>query len=100
MNNINIKDIKKGSPAIVLTRRQFRRNADGESSGNTFDWNNLVSNIGSSISSIFGGLTALKSSQYNSQQQYQQQKSTNTALWIGIAVVAVIVIGLIVFLRK
>lgn len=94
---VNIKDIKKGKPAIDLNRRRFRNNADGN---NKFDWNNLVTQIGSSISSIFGGLTTLKASQANQQYQYQQQKQTNTALWIGVAVVAVVVIGLIVFLRK
>ncbi len=110
MGNINIRKIKNGNPAIDLSGRVRRRylgddgveypGPEAPTKSSSFSWNNLVTQIGSSISSIFGGLTALKASQANADYQYTQQKQTNTMLWVGIAVVAVIVIGLIVFLRK
>jgi uncharacterized membrane protein YidH (DUF202 family) len=65
-----------------------------------FSWNNLISTLGSSISSIFGGLAGMKNAEAaQNYQQYQRQK-TNNMLWIGIAVVVVIVLVVIFATRK
>jgi len=68
--------------------------------GETFSWNNLITQLGSSISSIFGGLAGMK--QAEAQQQYNQYQTKNTSgwIWIGLAVVVVIVIVAIVLTRK
>ena len=69
-------------------------------SGGSLDWNGLISSVGDSVSSVFGWLTASKQGQINAQYQQQQNRNNNSVLWIGLGVVAVVVVGLIVFLRK
>jgi hypothetical protein len=66
----------------------------------SFSWDNLISNLGGGITSIFGFLSKSKEQQgYQNYQQYQQQNKNNI-LWIGIAVVAVIVVVVIFATRK
>jgi hypothetical protein len=65
-----------------------------------FDWNNLISTVGNSFSSIFGGLAGMKNAEASANyRQYQQQKN-NGLLWIGLAVVAVIVVVVVMVSRK
>ena len=97
---INIFRLQQNKPIMV---GRIRRHADGdvaEVNTGKFDWNNLISTIGTSISSIFGGLTASKQAElYQNQQQYQS-RNNNTLLWAGMAVIVVIVIVVIMVSRK
>ena len=108
---INVFNLKPVRPIFRTSVR--RRNAgevgptmaDGSFYSNTgnsgkFNWNNLVSTLGDSISSIFGGLTGMKQAQMYQNSQMYQNRNTNTLLWIGIGVVAIIVIVIILLSRK
>lgn len=102
---ISIFDLKPNNSVFRPIRR---RNADGfvgppeppAKTESSFDWNNLVSTLGSSISSIFNGLTGVKQAETLSNQQRYSNNNTNSILWIGIAVVAVIVVVIIMSTRK
>ena len=103
---INVFDLKPSRPVFRAT---IRSNANGVSApndipnapkSNSFDWNNLVSTLGDSISSIFGGLAGIKQAQLYQNQQNYDTRNTNSLLWIGILVVAVIVVAIILVSRK
>ena len=112
---INIFRLQQNEPVLKMAAN--RRHANGDLIGPTlpdgsfysntstsnkesFSWNNLVSTLGSSISSIFNGLSGMKNAEAAANYNQYQQKKSNSLLWIGIAVVAVIVIAIILVSRK
>jgi hypothetical protein len=101
--NVNIKNINSGrSPVDLRANFRYHSNETGNEETKTkgIDWNNLITNVGNSFSSVFGYLTASKASQLQGGNNQQYKGNSNSVMWIGIAVVAVIVIGLVIFLRK
>ena len=63
----------------------------------SFNWDNLISNVGGAVTSIFGFLTTSKQNEYG--QYYPQQQRNNTVLWIGIAVV-ILIVGVVIFATR
>jgi len=97
-------------PIMAINNREnfidaYGREVVGPPAPNTtqkeaFSWNNLVSTLGNSISSIFGGLAGMKNAEAAQNYRQYNQQGTNSLLWIGIAVIAVIVIVVIMVSRK
>lgn len=112
---VNVFDLKPNRPivrgimfnAVGPTMADGSFSTSGNASGTTgytnkssFDWNNLISNIGNNVSSLFDFLSWNKKAQTVENQYAYQQNSNNNMLWIGIAVVAVIVIAVVMVSRK
>ena len=107
---VNIFNLRQPSPSIYGRRNNAGEIgptlADGSfystssSSNSSFSWNNLISTLGNTISSVFGGLTSAKQLEAMQNAQMYQQRNNNSMLWVGIGVVAVIVIAIILLSRK
>jgi hypothetical protein len=93
--------IIRGRKQNFIARSQ-KKHADGEdtSGSSKFDWNKLIENVGTTISSIFSGLTTAKTAAMNQQYYNETQRKSNTTMIIGIVVAVIVIVGILVYVRK
>lgn len=112
----NIVDLQVSRPIMVIKRRNNAGCPSSEEhmgphlpscplnqasgNNNSFDWNNLISSVGNSLTSIFGYLGSKTGGSNNNNNWYNpQQKGTNAVLWIGIVVV-ILIVGVVIFATR
>lgn len=88
-----------GDYSDVATHQTY--NSDGTpSSGSSFSWgnfwNNLVTSASSVATSIWGNNSQWQANAYNT--MYEQEKRTNTILWVVIGLV--VALGVVLIIRK
>lgn len=89
-----------GDYSDVDTHLTYHADGTPVSSGNYGDWigffNNLINGTSSVLTSIYGHNNQWQANAYNT--MYQQEKRTNTILWVIIGLV--VALGIVLIIRK